>query len=102
MYTSGGVTKTVDRALLTDDHARLAARRRVCERRTALAGGDDVRADVAERDKPAAPLERGEAAEPAPRDVLEEDTLDRLLRAEREDLLERRIDMPHGRDQVTL
>ena len=85
-----GVPQLVDRPLLADDHPRLPARRRVGERRAALAGRDDVRADVAERDEPAVALERGEAAEPAPRDVLEEDALDRVLRAEGEDLVERR------------
>ena len=64
--------------------------------RAALAGRDDVRADVAERDERAVALERGEAAEPAPRDVLEEDALDRLLRAEGENLIERRVDEPCG------
>ena len=54
------------------------------------AGRDEVRADVAERDEPAAFLERDEAAEPAPGNVLEEDALDRILRAEGEDILERR------------
>ena len=37
-------------------------------------------------------LDGAEAAEPAPRDVLEEDALDRLLRAEVEDLVEPRVD----------
>jgi hypothetical protein len=78
--------------LLPDDHARLAAGCRVGERGAALAGRDDVRADVTERDDGAVSLERGEAAEPAPRDVLEEDALDRLLCAEGENLIERRID----------
>ena len=36
------------------------------------------------------PLDRDEAAQPAARDVLEEDPLDRILRAEREDLLDPR------------
>ena len=53
-----------------------------------LAGGDDVRADVAESDEPAVLLERREAREPAARDVLEEDALDRLLRTEGEHLVE--------------
>jgi hypothetical protein len=57
---------------------------------------------VAERDEASAPLERREAAEPAARDVLEEDALDRLLRTEGEDLLEGRVDEPRGRDEATL
>jgi hypothetical protein len=42
---------------------------------------------VAERLQPAGSLERGETPEATARDVLEEDALDRILRAEREDLL---------------
>jgi hypothetical protein len=57
---------------------------------------------MAERVEPPAPFERREASEAAPRDVLEEDALDRLLRAEVEDLLERGGDEPNRRDQVTL
>jgi hypothetical protein len=57
---------------------------------------------VAEGDERAVTPERGEAAEPAPRDVLEEDALDRLLRAEGENLLERRADEPYGRDGARL
>jgi hypothetical protein len=57
---------------------------------------------MAQRNERAGTLERGEAAEPAPRDVLEEDTLDRLLRAEGENLLERRGDEPCGRDGARL
>jgi hypothetical protein len=57
---------------------------------------------VAERNERAVPLERGEPTEAAPGDVLEEDALDRLLRAEREDLLERRADEPCGRDEARL
>jgi hypothetical protein len=46
--------------------------------------------------------ERGEAAEPAPRDVLQEDALDRIFSAEREDLLEVRLErLGHGRNRVT-
>jgi hypothetical protein len=59
----------------------------LCEGRAPGAGGNEVRADVAERPEPTVPLHRREAAEPAARDVLEEDALDGVLRAEREDLL---------------
>jgi hypothetical protein len=57
---------------------------------------------VAERDQPLLALESGEATEPAPRDVFQEDALDWLLRTEVEDLLERRIDEPYGRDEARL
>jgi hypothetical protein len=57
---------------------------------------------VAERDQRVVTYDRGELAEAAPRDVLEEDPLDRLLRAEREDLLERRVDEPFVRDGARL
>ena len=64
-----------------------------------LSRRNDVRADVAQRlDPPIRPDDRREAAEPSPRDVLEEDALDRLLGAEREHLVERRRDgFGHGR-----
>jgi hypothetical protein len=88
--------------LLADDHARLAAHERVGEDCAALAGRDDVRADVTERDEPSLMAEAREAPEPAPRDVLEEDALDPLLRAEGQDLLERRIDEACGRDEARL
>jgi hypothetical protein len=57
---------------------------------------------VAQRDQPVVACERGEPAEPAARDVLEEDALDRLLCAEVEGLFERRTDEPYGRDQARL
>jgi hypothetical protein len=57
---------------------------------------------VTERDETLVPLERGEAAEPAAGDVLQEDALDRLLCAEVEDLVQRRADEPCGRDQARL
>jgi hypothetical protein len=57
---------------------------------------------VAERDQPLATLERGEATEPASRDVFEENALDRLLCTEAEDLFERRADEPYGRDEARL
>ena len=47
---------------------------------------------MAERDEPAVLGHSGEAAEAAARDVLEEDALDRILRAEGEDLLQGRLD----------
>jgi hypothetical protein len=57
---------------------------------------------VTQRDQPVGARECGEAAEPAPRDVLEEDALDRLLCTEVEGLFERRTDEPYGRDQARL
>jgi hypothetical protein len=63
---------------------------------------DDVRADVTERDQPIVARERRELPEAAPRDVLEEDSLDRFLRAELQDLLERRVDEPFVRDGARL
>ena len=57
---------------------------------------------MTEGDELSAVLERGEASEPAARDVLEEDALDRLPRAEVEYLVERWTDEPNGRDNRTL
>jgi hypothetical protein len=57
---------------------------------------------VTERDETLVSLERGEAAEPSTRDVLEEDALDRLLCTEVEDLVQRRADEPCGRDEARL
>jgi hypothetical protein len=57
---------------------------------------------VAEGDERAGQLEPGEAPEPPPRDVLEEDALDGSRGAEAEDLLERRADEPCGRDEARL
>jgi hypothetical protein len=57
---------------------------------------------VAERTQACVPVERREASEAAARDVLEEDALDRLLRTEREDLIEGRVDEPDGRDRARL
>jgi hypothetical protein len=57
---------------------------------------------VAERDQAAVAGDRREPTEPAARDVLEEDALDRLRRTEGESLVERRADEPFGRDQARL
>ena len=63
------------------------------ERAAPAARRDEVRPDVAERVEPAVGTrDRGEPTEPAARDVLEEDALDRLLGAEREHLLVARLD----------
>jgi hypothetical protein len=67
-----------------------------------LARRHDVRTDVAERDERVVLLECRESSEATSCDVLEEDTLDRRLRAERENLIERRCDVPDGRDERTL
>ena len=81
-----------DGALVPDDHPRPAAHRRVGERVAADPARHHVRPQVAQSHEPAAALDAGEPPEPAPRDVLEEDALDRLLPAEVEDLVEPRID----------
>jgi hypothetical protein len=57
---------------------------------------------VTERDQSLVTLERGEATEPATRDVFEENALDRLLCTEVEDLFKRRADEPNGRDEARL
>jgi len=57
---------------------------------------------VTERNQRIATDDRGELAEASPGDVLEEDPLDRLLRTERQDLLERRVDEPFVRDGARL
>jgi hypothetical protein len=57
---------------------------------------------MTERRETVVTTKRAEPAEPAARDVLEEHALDRLLGAEGEDLLERRIDEPFGGDQARL
>jgi hypothetical protein len=84
-----------DGALLADDHPRLPAHDCGRERSTAGAGRNDVRTDMAERRQPSTCFERGEASEPASRDVLQEHPLDRLLRAEGKDLVEARVDGDH-------
>jgi hypothetical protein len=57
---------------------------------------------VTQRDKAVVRGDGGEPSQPATRDVLEEDTLDRVLRAEGEDLVEPWADEPFGRDQARL
>ena len=64
---------------------------------TTGSGRDDVRAGVAERLEPPVVLDRREPAQAAPRHVLEEDALDRVLRAEREDLVKPRLLQPGHR-----
>ena len=81
-----------DRALLADQHPCPGAHGHVAVDTTAAAGWDDVRTGVAERDETAVLGHSREAAQAAARDVLEEDALDRVLRAVREDLLEGRVD----------
>jgi hypothetical protein len=81
------VPELPDRALLADDHARAPAQRRHREGAAAMAGRDEVRADVAERRQPPVPGEGAEVAEAAPGHVLEEDALDRVGGAEVQNLL---------------
>jgi hypothetical protein len=59
-----------------------------------LARRHDVRTDVTQCDELVIARDRREATQPASRDVLEEDALDRILRTEVEDLFERRTDEP--------
>ena len=87
-----GLPQLADRALLADHHAGARGGREPGEGAAAGAGRDDVRAHVAEGSQPSVLGGRAEAAEPAARDVLEEDALDRLLCAEVEDLVEPRVD----------
>jgi hypothetical protein len=57
---------------------------------------------VTERDQRSATRNGGELAEAAPRDVFEEDSFNRLLCTEGEDLFERRVDEPFVRDGARL
>ena len=74
----GRLPQLPDRPLLADHHSRRAVDGLGGEGGTAAAGWNDVRAEVAERRETFPASERSEAAEPAPRDVLEEDPFDRL------------------------
>ena len=58
------------------------------ERAATVTGGDEVRADVAERGQPLTVADGGEPSDPSPRDILEQHALDRVLGAELEDLVE--------------
>src|SRR5438132_382406 len=77
-----------DRALLSDHHARVPGRSDVCETGAPAPGRDDIRAGMTESLEASAPLDRREAPEAAPGHVLEEDALDRVLGAKRQDLVE--------------
>src|SRR5688572_602066 len=88
-----------DRALLADDHPRARALDAAGEPLAAFPRGHDVRSEVAEPGEPVVPCNGDESPQPAPRDVLEEDALDRLPGAEREDLLQPRFEkLLHRRD----
>ena len=80
------------RSLLSDQHPGTCSDGDGREGAAPLARRDDVRARVAEGDETAAFLDPAEAAEAPPGDVLEEDALDRVLRAVLEDLLQGRLD----------
>ena len=86
-----------DGTLLPDHHPCVPGDGHVRERVATGSGRDDVRAGVAERLEPPVLLDRREPAQAAPRHVLEEDALDRVLRAECEDLLEPRLLQPGHR-----
>src|SRR5262249_2207594 len=77
-----------------DPHPRGPSGGPARERAAVLARRDDVGADVAQRGQRPAPLHADELAEAPPRDLLEEDALDRLLGAEVEDLRKRRLREP--------
>ena len=84
-----GLPEVGDRALLSDQHARPRARRDPREGPRSLARRDEVRPEMTDGDELPSVPQRGEPAQPAPRNVLQEDPFDRLSRAEVEDLLER-------------
>ena len=86
------VPELVDRALVADDHPGAAPGGGLREAPAIRAGGDDVRADVAESGQAAVVGEGAEPAQPPPSDVLEEDALHGVLGAELEDLLEPGLD----------
>ena len=89
--------KLVDRPFVTDDHARASARCSLGEATARSARRNDVRPDVTESGQPVVVGKRREAAQPPSGDVLEEDTLDRILGAEVEDLLQSGFDrIGHG------
>jgi hypothetical protein len=67
----------------------------VCEAAASCARRDDVHADVAERGQLPPVLDAREASEPPSGDVLQEHALDRILRAEGENLPEARLDQSH-------
>jgi hypothetical protein len=71
-----------DGVLVADDHPGAAARRHVGEASAVSSGRHDVRADVAQRVELVSGGEGAEPTEAAPRDVLQEDALDRIGRAE--------------------
>jgi hypothetical protein len=80
-----------DGPLLADHEPRAAPRNRLRERVAAAARRHEIRAHVAQGYQPPVLLEAGEAPEPAPRHVLEEHALDRILAAVGEDLVEGRL-----------
>ena len=77
---------------LPDQHARRRAHDIAREPAAAAARGDCVDSDMAERRQVAVLHEPDEAAEPASRHVLQEDALDGILGAERQNLIQRGID----------
>ena len=80
------------RPRLADEHPGRRLRRLARERTAAFAGGNDVHADVAEGTQLLPVGDRDEAAETAPRDVLQEHALDGIPGAEPEDLVAPRLD----------
>jgi hypothetical protein len=54
----------------------------------AIAGRNEIGADVTQRGQPSILVKGGETSETAPRHILEQDSLDRIFGAEREDLMQ--------------
>ena len=88
-----------DGAGLADEHARARARDVAREGVAALAGGNGVDPEMAERREVAVSAVRDEPSETAARDVLEEHALHRVERAEAEDLVALRLDQGRGHAQ---
>ena len=82
---------------LTDDHPRPRANSESRKGLTALPGGNEIRAAVAQgRDRSRGVLDRSEAPIPAARRVLEEHALDRLGRAELQHPITGRLENRHS------
>ena len=82
----------VDGLFVADDHSRPSARRSLGEATAGETGWDDIGPDVTESRQPVVLGEGREAAQSPPGDILEKHTLDGILGAEVEDLLQTRVD----------
>jgi hypothetical protein len=81
-----------DRARFADQHSRGRPSDIAGERTAAVTRRNNVDPHVTERQKLSALSSRDETPEPSPRDVFEEDSFNRILGAETEDLLPLRLD----------